>query len=54
MDMLTKKVTHQTKLKWNCSVNIVSITFFFFIHSVLIGMLPSPAKTHVKLNGVMM
>jgi hypothetical protein len=26
----------------------------FFILSVLVGMLPSPAKTLVKLNGVMM
>jgi hypothetical protein len=26
----------------------------YFIHSVLIGMLPSPAKALVKLEGVMM
>jgi hypothetical protein len=26
----------------------------FFIHSVLIGMLPSPAKALVKLNSVIM
>ena len=32
----------------DCEYNV------FFIHSVLIGMLPSPAKTLVKLNGVMM
>jgi len=53
VDILTKKVTHWTELKWNCSVNIASIVCFF-IHSVLISMLPSPAKNLVRLNGVMM
>ena len=42
-----------TEMKCNYSVNIVS-TVCFFIHLVLIGMLPSPTKTVVKLNGVMM
>jgi len=31
MDMLTKKVTLWTELKWSSSVNIVSIMCFLFI-----------------------
>jgi len=50
VDILMKKVKLWTEMELQCKYSEHSV---LFIHSVLVGMLPSPDKTLVKLNGVM-